>query len=240
MINEKSFYILGEPIDTEIGECNFLKVIDYPDYFMELNIMSLSKNHLINKYNQLIEKDKDPSLIAFVKEMEKFNLFDLVASIPELQQAYIRIFAKVFNSEEILYKINEANFDFIRKLILDMNVAKEEVINPNPEIQRAIERSRRVKSSDGDKVDFCDIVTCLVGDKGFTYDEVNEFTIYQLYMTYHRIAQIKNYNTSTLFATVAEKVKIDSWSKHIDLFAEENHAITKEEFEKSAGSLFGK
>ncbi|MEH6944818.1 hypothetical protein [Bacillus sp. JJ722] len=58
-------------------------------------------------------------------------------------------------------------------------------------------------------------------------------------MTYYRIGHIKNYDTSTLFATVSPpKLKIDSWSKHIDIFADEKHFITKEEFNKNTGSAF--
>lgn len=239
MKNVKEFYILGLPIETDFGECNFITVKEYPDYFTELNIMSLTKNHLVHKYSELSLKEKNPMLDMFIEEMKKLELFQLVSAIPELEEAYVRVLKKVFNDEEIIKKIDFSNFCDIRKLIMDMNGIKEEIINPNPEIQRAIERSKRVKSSD-EKLEFSDIVSSVVGYNGLTYQDINEFTIYQLYMTYHRIAQIKNYDTSTLFATVAEKVQIDSWSKHINLFAEENHSITKEEFGQKSDGLFSK
>lgn len=235
MMNIKEFYILGLPIKTEIGECHFLKVKEYPDYFMDLQVVSLTKDHLINKYSEL---NKDGSLTEFIEEISKRELFELAVTIPELQESYFRLFTKVFGNDEFLSEITTDNFNIYRKLIMDMNFVKEEIINPNPEIQKAIERSKRVKAAEGEPMEFADIVSSVVGFNGLTYQNINEFTIYQLYMTFHRIAQIKNYDTSTLFATVSDKVKVDNWSKHIDLYAEEKHFISQDEFKKNAGSLF--
>jgi hypothetical protein len=231
----KEFYILGLPIETPIGECHFLKVKEYPDYFVDLQIVSMTKDHLINKYSEI---NKNNSLTEFIEELNKYNLFELALTIPELQTSYFRLFSKVFDNPNAMSKLTPENFTYFRKLILDMNGMKEEVINPNPEIQRAIERSKRVKSQEGEKLAFHDIVTSLVGYNGLTYDNINNFTIYQMYMTYYRIAQFKNYDTSTLFATVSDKVKVDSWSKHIDMFAEEKHFVSKDEFNKNTGSMF--
>jgi hypothetical protein len=235
MMDAKEFYILGLPIDTEIGECHFLKVKEYPDYFMDLQIVSMSKEQLIYKYSQI---NKDGTLTEFINNLSQLSLYEIVINLPELQGSYYRLFAKVFNGEEKMNKIHQDNFNYYRKLVMTMNCVKEEVINPNPEIQRAIERSKRVKAADGEKLEFADIVTSVVGYNGLTYQNINEFTMYQLYMTYHRIAQIKNYDTSALFATVSDKVTVDSWSKHIDLFEEEKHFVEHEKFKKTTGSVF--
>jgi hypothetical protein len=235
MMDIKEFYILGLPINTDIGECQFIKVKEYPDCFMDLQVVSLTKLHLINKYSEI---NKDGSLNEFIEEMKKYDLFDLVFTIRELQESYIRLFSKVFNNDKSILKITKDNFAYYRKLIMEMNCMKEDVINPNPEIQRAIERSKRVKANESEKLEFHDIVSSVVAHSGLTYQEINEFTIYELYMTYYRIAQIKNYDTSTLFATVSDKVKVDSWSKHIDMFADEKHFVSQDKFAKTTGSLF--
>jgi hypothetical protein len=240
MMDIKEFYILGLPINTEIGECNFLKVKEYPDYVVDLQTISLTKSHIINKYNEINNLKRDLEFEKLIKEMEKVSLYTMATWIPELKDSYINIFSKAFRDEEVLLEINEKNFDYYRKLIMEMNWMKEEKINPNPEIQRAIERSKRVKSLDGDRLEFADIVSSVVGYNGLSYKDINEFTIYQLYMTFYRIAQIKNYDTSTLFATVStDKVKIEGWSKHINFYQEDNHAITKEELDEKSNSLFG-
>jgi hypothetical protein len=236
MINAKEFYIVGDPVETPIGECDFIKVRDYPNYFMDLQVISWSKSQIYYKYSQL---NKDGSLNEFLEELNKLNLYQSVINIPELQQAYLNIFIKVFNDEEIVKQIDESNFEDYRKLVMDMNCLKEEKVNPNPEIQRAIERSRRVKSQDGEPLEFSDIASSIVAFSGKSYKDLGDMTIYQFYMTYHRIAQFKNYDTSTLFATVsADKVNIESWSKHIDLFAEEKHFVSEQEFKKNTGSVF--
>jgi hypothetical protein len=236
MMDIKEFYILGLPIQTEIGECQFLKVKEYPDYFMDLQIVSMTKDQLVYKYTEM---NKGGVLNELIEELQRLPLYEIVIGIPELQQSYYKLFNKVFNNEDSLLQINMENFDYYRKLVMTMNCMKEEIINPNPEIQKAIERSKRVKSLDGEKTEFADIVTSVVGFNGLSYQNINEFTIYQLYMTYYRIAQFKNYDTTTLFSTVSsEKIKIDSWGKHINLFEEEKHFVTKEEFNKNTTSMF--
>ncbi len=231
----KEFYILGLPIETEIGNCQFIKVKEYPDCFNDLQIISLSKSHLIYKYSQL---NKGGLLNDFIKELEKLTLYEIAVNIPELQESYYKVFTKVFGSEETLDFVNQDNFDYYRKLIMTMNCLKEEKINPNPEIQRALERSRRVKAMESEKFTFADMCSSVVGHNGLTYQSINEFTIYQLYITYYRIAQIKNYDTTTLFKTVSNDVKVDSWSKHINLFEEENHFVDYKKFKKQTGSVF--
>lgn len=230
------FYILGLPIETEIGLVDFIKVKEYPDYYQELYLFSMSKEELIYR---LSEVNKNGSLNELIELIKPLSLFQISTMLPDLANAYYKIFTRVFNSEDSLSKINESNFDYYRKLIMRMNVLKEEKINPNPEIQRAIERSKRLKAAEGDRITFADIVSSVVGYNGLSYKDINEFTLYQLYMTYYRIANIKNYDTSTLFATVsAEKINIESWSKHIDLFEEEQHAFTVEQFDKKVKSVF--
>lgn len=230
----KEFYILGQPIETEIGKVHFLKVKEYPDYFLDLHTVALTHLQLVYKY---IDMNKTGVLTGFIEQLKMVSLFDAVTSIEELNDAYARLFTKVFQGEHWADKINKDNFNYYRNLVLEMNCVKEEKINPNPEIQRAIERSKRVKAMEGEKLEFSDICSSCVGFNGLTYNDLNDFTIYQLYMTYYRIGQIKNYDTSTLFATVStEKINIESWSKHINLFQEESHFITEEKFKKTTAS----
>ena len=234
----KEFYILGLPIDTDIGQCEFIKVKEYPDYFADLQIMSLNKLHIIYKYHEI---NKNHEFDDVIKELKRLTLFEIVTSIPEIQMAYYRVFLKVFDNEEALYKINNQNFDYYRKLIMDMNCVKEEVINPNPEIQRFIEKSKRVKQQDSEPLTFADIVSSVVGYNGLSYQDINEMTVYQLYMTFHRIAQIKGYDTAVLFKTVQEKfkenIKVENWCKHINLLEEEKHAIEYNTFKQTTGSI---
>lgn len=236
MEDNKEFYILGLPIKTAIGECQFLKVKDYPDFYMHLQIVSMSKDHILNTYHKANKNGELDGLIGAMKDMP---LIELIRALDEFKKAYAELFIKLFGNEDILENLTNDNFPSIRKMILDMNCVKEEKINPNPEIQAAIERSIRVKNQSGENLGFQDIVSSIVGFNGLTYPDLNEMTIYQLYMTFQRISQIKGYDTSTLFATVSPSADITSWCKPIDLLAEETHGMTRQEFDKKSDSIFG-
>ena len=54
-------------------------------------------------------------------------------------------------------------------------------------------------------------------------------SIYQAYAIYARVNSIKNYDTSVLFATVSNEVKIEQWNKHINLLSEEKTKDMKRE-----------
>lgn len=230
----QEFYVLGIPIQTDIGECTFIKVWEYPDYIVDLLTVAMTKNSIIHKY---IGMNENGYLTEYIEELKKADLFTIVGSIPELQQAYFNLFRRSFNNDEAIAEINSENFHYYRNLILKINCTKEDNANPNPEIQAFIEASRKAKLLESDNLEFADMVSSIVGYNGLTYDDINNFTIYQLYMTFYRIGHFKNYDTSSLFATVSDKVKIESWSKHINLFEEEKNTISQKEFRKTTGSI---
>lgn len=236
MKNIQDFYILGLPIETDLGKVDFIKIRDYPEFFVDLQIIGWSKYEIIYKYSEL---NKDGSLDELLKELNKLNLYEIVLGLPELYQAYFNVFSKVFQNEEAMTLIDEKNFDFYRELIMKMNCVTEEEYSPNPEIQHAIERSKRVKAQERGKLTFSDMCSSIVAGSNISYHELLDLTVYQFYMTFYRIAQFKNYDTSTLFATVStEKIDIESWSKHIDLYEKESHFITEDQFKRNTGSLF--
>ena len=235
MFNLKEFYVLGLPIDTDIGEINFIKVKDYPDHIMDLQNIGMSKQEIIYKYSEMNE---DGKLDELIDELESLSLYGISIGLENFRQSYFNVLHKMFGDEEALHKINEESFNIYRKLILDMNCINEEKINPNPEIQKAIERSRRVKSMDQDKLTFSDICSSIVAYSGNDYNDLLNWTVYQLYMTFHRIGLFKNYDTSTLFATVSEKATVENWSKHIDLFEEESHVMEESKFKNTTGEMF--
>ncbi len=237
MMNIREFYVLGLPIDTEAGKLNFLKVRDYPDSFLDLQMVSSSKLKLIKEYEKA---NKDGSLDEFIVAANKCSLFELAMSIPDLKEHYFNLFMRVFEDDSWIELINEDNFDEYRQLVLDMACVKEEKVNPNPEIQRAIERSRRLKSAGQDKMTFSDIFSSVIVGSGADPKKVLNWTIYQLYMVYYRINKFKSFDLTSLFATVpTEKpVDIEMWGDHVDLHEDESHTVTQEEFNKTTGSIF--
>ena len=53
MRNIPELYILGKPIDTDIGKLHFIKVKDYDGLLERLNILLLEKNDLINLFKEI-------------------------------------------------------------------------------------------------------------------------------------------------------------------------------------------
>lgn len=233
MQDVKEFYILGLPIETPIGNCKFIKVKDYPNCFAELNVLAITKDQIIQSYGNT---EADKQIIELLKTM---SLYEIVLSADELRSVYIKLFEYLFNDAEAFFKVTKESFEYYRKLILDMNCIKEEKINPNPEIQKWIEKSKKFKQQQAGGMTFADIVTSVAMYAGVTYDQINELTIYQLYASFQRIAMFKNYDTSTLFSTVSvEKINIESWCTHIDMFAEEEHGLSKDQFFQLSNQLF--
>lgn len=235
MENLRGFYVFGQPVQTEIGLIDFIKVGDYPVLFGDLQMVSMSKLEIIYRYNESNDKGQFDDLL---KELKDLSLYDIVTTIPNFKFSYQNILSYVCKDESSADKIDEGNFEEIRRTILDMNNIKEESINPNPEIQRVRERSKRVKAQDSEKLTLEDIFTSLVVQLGKDFKDIQDWTVYQFYAAYHRLGQFKQFETTSLFATVSEKVKVERWNKHIDMFEEEDHFISESQFGKQVGSVF--
>ncbi|MEC3756000.1 hypothetical protein P9160_00965 [Bacillus halotolerans] len=237
---DSEFFITGEPIPTEFGDCRFIKVKEYAFLIPYLSWFKMSKKEIIYTYSKK-ENNQFGQLDGLIAELKKLSLFEITSILPNFKEAYEVIFSTVFNGVEILEKLTPENFEALRDLVLKMSCLKEEKISSNPEIQRANERSKRVKSQDSDMVDMADIMSSVATHTGYLYKDINEMTLYQLYMTYYRVGQFKQYDTSTLFATVSPDAAkhMESWGKHIDLFEEEKHYISRESFMKQTKG-FGK
>lgn len=222
----RDFYILGLPIETSIGECHFIKIKDYYKFAQYLNLVRMSRDEIA--YSLFSANQTESS-----KEVKKLTLFEVVTQLPLFTEAYHKVLSKMFNDEGILEKVTHENFTEIRKLILDMNLLKEEKINPNPIIQKAIERSKRLKSLESSELNLTNMISSIVAFGSSDYEKIVNWTIYQVYMTFLRIALLKKYDTSTLFATVDpdHAKNIEDWSKDIEIFEDDNHTLSKKEAE---------
>lgn len=231
----ESFFILGNSVETELGKIDFLKVKDYPTFFEHLVIVSFNKYRVA--YN-LAENDKSKDIQSLIESYQDKTLYDLVSEMPELQIAYSQLFLHLFEDEDILSKVNRENFEDIRHLIMRMNYIRENKASSNPELQKWKDRSQRAKQ-DEDAPNFADVVSSVAAFSSKSFEMINEMTLYQLYYLFHSIGNFKAYDTSTLFATVSsEKIDIQSWCKHIELYEEDDHSISKGQFLGKGNGLF--
>lgn len=237
-MEDKEFYIFGVPVKTDLCEVRFLKYHEYIQNLSELSMMSLNVLHIYYQYKKM-DVTKDKEFDEQLEELKKESLYNIVLSQPSFLQAYFKVFSLVIDNDYAIEQIfdNEELFMKYRQLVMDMNMLSEEQTSPNPEIQKSLERSRRVKQQSAEKQTFSDIVSSIVVGASITYKEVVDMTVLQIYATYYRLNATFAYSTTTLFATVSNSVSIESWNKHIDLWQKESHTIDKEEFKKKFGGM---
>ncbi|GLO66134.1 hypothetical protein [Oceanobacillus kimchii] len=197
----------------------------------------MSKDEIIYKYTDI---NKDGELDNLIFELNNLSLYEMSIELPDLKESYIKVFEKTFKEEYALQLIDEDNFDELRKVVMDINCVKEEKISPNPLIRKFDEKSRRAKAQQKGSLTLDTILSSIVVGTGVNYPEMLDWTMFQLYMTYHRLNQFKNHDTTVIFSTIPTEKPIDiqDWSKKIDLYEAEKNYISQSEFDKSIGGLF--
>lgn len=234
----RELYIFGEPIETELGDVRFLT---YKEYLLNAQYLTLMNMNVLHIYYQLrkMTDEKDSEAMAELDNIKKASLFSIVMQLDYFREAYIKIFQMVFDDKDSVAKAfsSEECFDFYRNLILDMQIMVEDEVSPNPEIQKGIEMSKKVKQDKAEKQTFTDIITSIVAGTGNSFKDVCEMTVYQVYAVFYRMGAMKSYDTETLFATVSAEVQISSWSRNIDLFTSEGSTIDRDTFDKSYGKF---
>ncbi|HLG28300.1 MAG TPA: hypothetical protein VI423_10985 [Paenisporosarcina sp.] len=242
---DREFYITGTPIQTKFGSIRFLTYLEYLNHMSELNTIRLNVFHLYYQYKKQFnliefEPNEKKEILESLEEMKNQSLHSIVMSNSSSVDAYFKILKLVIDSEDSLEKIfDDAEiFMQIREIVMDMNFIHEEEVSPNEEIQGYIEKSKEMKQRGAGNQSFSDIVSSVVVGSGLDYSTVFNMTVLQLYATYYRIAAVKDFEISTLFATVSDKQKIESWHKHINLFENEKEGMSMEQFNTQFGSLF--
>lgn len=237
MRNIPELYILGQPIDTKIGKLHFIKIKDYDKYLKYYNLLLLEKEDLLRLFERVSQKDSDFNML--VKCLETNSLFDFICLFKQeelrktwLGQLYDN-FKKLFEFcfKEDVFDLIKSNkeFEYYRELIKKINYTKVEKPNSNPEIERRNQLKKLLEQSKNEKITFEAMFTSI---EVVTGQDPNEMTIYRFYKTFERICQIKNYDTTTLFATVSPDVKIDSWCKDLNIKKKESY-ITEEQLNKA-------
>lgn len=136
----KDFFILGTPISTDIGECHFIRLKDYPQFVNDLSQMVKSKSEIIAEFQ---ENNKFGQLDSLINDFNASTLLDIVNVMDQLRASYQRVFAKVFNNPDAFQSVDEKNFHDIRKLILDMHCLKEKRLAKTLNLKNSTRRVER-------------------------------------------------------------------------------------------------
>lgn len=235
----RDWYVFGEPVETKYGNVRFLTYKEYLMNSHSLSLMSMNVLHIYHEYRKTLDL-KNQDVQEALEEMKSLPLFTLISQLENFKKAYEEILSLVIEDESLTQAIisDEKLFYFFRTLILDMQMIQEAEVAESEIVQEFIEKSRRVKMKNAEKQSVFDITSSIVASTGISYAELANMTVLQVYSTYYRIGALKNYDTSTLFATISEKVTIENWNRSIDLFEKETAGMKASEFNKNFGGLF--
>lgn len=178
----------GQPVRTPIGDCHFIKIKEYVDFSSDLQLMADNQDKIVESMRQALKDKLDAEDIE--EMVSGRNLFQLILMHPLYLEAYQSIFIKVFDDKEIMSKISNENFLELRSLVLKMHLINEDKKSPNSEIEELNQISKELKSSDNG-ADLSDMISVVVVMTGVDYSTINEWSLYQLYLTYHRILKKK-------------------------------------------------
>lgn len=224
----KEFYILCEPIETRIGKIRFFKVKEYLALLPYIQLIYLEKKDIIKfilpEYKEHFEKMPLLEIIKFFNH-DNYNLY----------KSFKDLFKLCFNEDVFDLVEDDQELQYYLDLIKKINCLNYEKPTFNPEIEKFNKFKRFFQKKNNDSINFEAVYTSVWLGSGTKPDEMY---IYEMYALFYRLGQFKNYNTTTLFATVSKDVKIESWYKAIDLTGFKDKKLSLKEFEEKSKSLF--
>jgi len=219
-------YLFAQPDYIEgIGNVYPIQLKDY-DQFQECsNILYISKNHFAETDTPLL------ALIFLSVEHLGYKPDDLILIFEKLFSLVLRKTVLLHsNNENIWFQtknkletedntiINFFNYDELRSTIMKQNLMFEQKIYKNKLIQEWANKVLVSRSKNSAKISIEDIITTVSVYKSKNYEELMEYSIYQIYADFYRIRKMKKYDTDTLFATVVEKITIEDFAEEINMF----------------------
>ena len=236
----QDLFMFGEDIETAHGAIRFLKYSEFIRLQGELNIFCTSMLNFYWLYKKNYKDISDINVLNAIEAIKDTSLYLYVKSVPDLFAAYKSVFEKVLLNQESINLIFESEELFMsyRSLIMDMNMLRESPASPNPEIQEYYELRRKKQQQDMGDQNLSDMVSSIVVATPHSFEDVANMTVIQVNLIYGRISAFKNFDVTTLFATVSAESKIEPWNKHVDIFTKEELGIAYEEFNKKYGGLF--
>lgn len=242
---DKDEFIYGLPIQTEHGLVRFLQYIEFTKYKIEAYLFNQNVLHIYHMYEK--DMDSDVDKIELVNSIKESTLREIVVTLPQFRHAYLTIFSLIFDTnnyseDELMGVIEDIMFDedkftYYRTLIQDMNMLIEDKVSEDKTTQYYIELARKAKSENGQSNSILNIVTSLVLSSSYTFEQIAYLTVIQVNALFFKLNQFKNFEMTTLFATVSNDVKVESWAEVPDLFKKESLTIDGKEFNKKYGGL---
>ena len=220
-------HIFAQPEHIEgIGDIYPIKLKDY-DKFQECsNLLYISKKHFQECDIPLL------GLIFMSAEQLGIKEEDLILSFEKLFSLVLRKTISLHsNNENFWFQdkiesemkyntiINFFNYDELRTIIMKQNLIFEPKVYKDPLVQEWANKVLESRSKNSVKITIEDFITTVKNFGGLTYEQLMEQTIYQLYADFYRIGKFKQFEQTSLFATVSmEKISIEHFAQSLDMW----------------------
>jgi hypothetical protein len=220
-IRKKPEFIKG------IGDIYPIEVKDYDDFQECANILYISKNHFQDgeKYPLL-----DLVIFGFKEEERKENISNLekLFTLTLHKEVFFimlenNTYGFIVNNREFdenseVNVITNENYEQLRSVIMKQNIMHEQKVFKNPLVQQWANTVIESKAKNSVKISMEDMLTTVSVVKCKDYDELDNYSIYQVYADFYRIRKMKSYDSSVLFRTVSNDVKIEDFAEDLDLY----------------------
>jgi len=210
----ESLWITGLPLKTEFGKIRPIKIKEYAPLSAHIEFLKLQGWEV----KEMILKSIKGSLVENVIA-ESINNNDFMTCVQnnvfKLRDQYSLIFNSLIEDfdEKMFWKINNSEFDKIRKLILRYNGVRFYERNPNPEIEKFNMYERLIAKKNGASVEFDSIFALLMTKEGGGHKphDINDFSILQFYSAFSSIQNVKNHDATIVFKAVDPKIEITNY-----------------------------
>ena len=198
-----------------------IKVKDYEEYLTYATYLIFSKKHLgIEKIKELDLLNVLIVQMAKAKDSEQTVLLEVCRLFSMLTHRNITWRISFENGYEFIDDeqtliINKDNFNRIRTTVLKMTLLKEPKIFERETDKKWYEKALKAREKNNPNLELGEIVLVVSQDMKYTIEQVLDMNIFQLYSYYTRIGQIYECETTRLFATVSDKVKMSPFAKKI-------------------------
>jgi len=216
MDNIKEFYIIGDPIDTRIGKLYPVTVKEYPYFIKHIGTLQFDKRDLLFYLSGMVSQNEEMRpIFDLANSIPLFNFITYFADesykgsfLYELYEQYKALFSFCFRKDVFDMIQDNEEFDYFINLIIDFNDLSREKVSHNPELARFDRLKQKLNELKGESITFEAMYTSVLLSSN---THPNEMTLYQFNKAFDRIMQYKDNDTTTLFATVSDKVDIVPW-----------------------------
>lgn len=238
-------YIRGKPEYLEgVGNIYPVKIKDYDEFNKSSYLLNFSKDHFNNSDLPLLTlvvlglTNSGIKIENVIKDFE--NMFSIVLQC--------KVFFAITNDRQFKIiiddknNINSSNYDTVREIIMKQNLIFTPKVYKNEIVQKWAEKVLKARIKNSPKITMEDMLSTISVFSGKSYEELENYTIYQVYADFYRIRKIKGYECAIINRTLGGKAEIEDFAEDLQLFKNpyDDLFVNKNKLNKLDQALKGK